>query len=333
MINKRLIPILAALLTVVLFYSACSKSGGGQDPSQQGYRTISGILKGSDGLPIANLNVAPKDQGPVWYTGVKTDANGRFSLKFPVNTFIELNVMNDCGVILKILNVGALKEDKDLGVIILTSNSLLLSATVVTCNNEPVENGYAIIKLGDETHKVPFTNGQLNSSIRFCNSTSNMAAIKLVDLIHNDSTFFIDWDTRTTGARTFKVCGLDATNQTFKIIYDNGSGFHQLKPDNDIFSCFREGSNSTVELRNKDNSVRFRITFTGATGDQSQAVTDFQFQANGKTFVPVTMNPVKILSYGDAGKIVYGEFSGTMKNVVTNEQTTLTGDFSARRLK
>lgn len=139
--------------------------------------------------PLNNYHVYFITQGG-WGAGGghgMTASDGTITGKIPANKQIVLKVSkyNPCNnyaeyILLDSL-IGPFTANVNLGVVIvtipnLTSNSILLKGTVNGCSGNAMADGYAIIKINNDTYYEKVTNGVFNRTITFCSPVATSTA-------------------------------------------------------------------------------------------------------------------------------------------------------------
>ncbi len=122
-----------------------------------------------------------------------TASDGSITGNIPANQNIIAKVKNKnfCSSTYTTLldtTVGSFTQNTDLGTIVinisnLTATSITIKGTVNDCSNNPVANGYALIKVGNNTYYDQITNGVFDKTITYCTSVpTTTATITVFDL-------------------------------------------------------------------------------------------------------------------------------------------------------
>lgn len=91
-----------------------------------------------------------------WEITTTVGTSGEFQGPVPANQIITLEVFDECGMVVHSGSYGPYSVDTDLGTINVTSsaNFILVSGTLLNCNDDPVINGYVVIK-ANATYNFP----------------------------------------------------------------------------------------------------------------------------------------------------------------------------------
>lgn len=119
-----------------------------------------------------------------------SNENGIFSGQVPANTTFTLNVYgpyNNCGATYYTEEIGPFTDDVTLDPIdldgsTLNNDILNVTGTIVDCDNNPITNGYARIKVGYYTFYAYPDNGEIDFTFLHCGSLNGDAEITLFDL-------------------------------------------------------------------------------------------------------------------------------------------------------
>ena len=145
-----------------------------------------------------------------------TASDGSITGNIPANKNIVATIVNKnycSGSYSTLLDttVGSFTQNTDLGTITvnvanLTATSITIKGTVNDCNNNPVTNGYALIKLANgNTYYKQITNGNFSKSITYCSAvpatTATVTVFDLNTLKQNATPITVN----VTGAGTFNV--------------------------------------------------------------------------------------------------------------------------------
>jgi hypothetical protein len=127
---------------------------------------FSATFKTADGLPLVNAYVTVSadstNSGIYGYAHGYTDSLGQVSGLVPANVNLIITIYSSCYIPVYTKNISALSSTSDLGTItvpVTTTNIITIKGKLVTCNNTPVSNGYAIINFQYSSQYV-----QCNSS-------------------------------------------------------------------------------------------------------------------------------------------------------------------------
>ncbi len=145
--------------------------------------TLSGSVVNPGGGPIAGVwvraTVVSGGQFPAGSMGSAiTNANGQFSGKVPAATVLLVELLNSCGNVVGSQQIGPLNNDHNMGAITLDLNngSIEVTATVVDCSGDPVNQGYIKLEIGSQLMFLPTnTDGTVATEVLTCGQTSLIA--------------------------------------------------------------------------------------------------------------------------------------------------------------
>ena len=126
-----------------------------------------------------------------------TNSGGIFSGQVPTNTTFTLNVysgsFNNCVNAIHTQQVGPFTADVTLDPInivpsTISDNVMKVTGTLVDCDNNPVTNGYAKIKLGLEDYYAYTTDGTIDYTFTHCGTATEVeiVAVDLDDVTQSD---------------------------------------------------------------------------------------------------------------------------------------------------
>lgn len=119
-----------------------------------------------------------------------TNSAGVFSGQVPANTTFTMNIYpaswTNCGDAIHTQNIGPFTADVTLDPITIdpstvADNSVTVTGSMVDCDNNPVTNGYAKIKIGWAEYYAYTTDGSIDHTFTHCGG-SNDVEITVVDL-------------------------------------------------------------------------------------------------------------------------------------------------------
>ncbi|MBL0190797.1 MAG: carboxypeptidase regulatory-like domain-containing protein [Saprospiraceae bacterium] len=135
--------------------------------------SLRGRLVYNDG-PVANTSVRIKFVSTGNYGYGRTNQDGVFEGKVPKNELLELEVTDECGVVIYTQAFGPLSDNTDLGNIVIppsTSQILTLTGKVLDCNNQGLANAFVLVKSGSTDVALSSdASGNYTARIIMCNS-------------------------------------------------------------------------------------------------------------------------------------------------------------------
>ena len=305
------------------------------------YITLSGTVVSDDGNPVPNAVVTLTIVSNGMSACGWTNDDGVFSGKVPDNEEFVMEIQFMYGACdVYTANIGPFTVDTDLGVITVTSPSLLdITGTIVDCNDDPVTNGWVEITISGATYTYYVDNGEDFSLAVFnCDNATDLTAfaVNLDDLEEGDVLTYTVVDPLDLG--NVSACGnvlseylimdIDGTVTTFAI------PTIELLNDSTFLSAYGAGGgndyNVFIEMQ--------EFTSTGTyPGDQIKYLSmwlpgnggDVSMQCNNNPSNPACgVTELVITQYGsNPGETIIGTFSGTGE-FVDNMQTTVVLPYS-----
>jgi hypothetical protein len=194
-----------------------------------------------------------------------TASDGSLTGYIPANTSIIIKVEGYCGntpTTIYTANVGPFTQNTNAGTISVTlpssNNIISIKGTVVDCSNNPVANGYAIIKFNNNYYYTNVLNGLFNRTIVYCSTTpTGTATIDVFDLStlkKNTTSSALN----ITGSGVFNVgqvaaCGVQtAVRYTANFVDQNGANLTQYYVSFDTIKVYPQTSSiNTIIPANK----------------------------------------------------------------------------------
>ena len=292
-----------------------------------------------EGLSLEGANVCLNfDSGQGWeYTACDvTNSGGIFSGQVPTNTTFTLNIYpagyTNCGDAIYTAEVGPFTTDMTLDPInidpsAVIDNSMNVSGTLVDCDNNPIVNGYAKIKLGWAQYYAYTTDGTIDYTFTHCGTATDVeiTAVDLDDFTQSDATLFTASSTVDFG----ELQGCISLAQY--IIYDyNGTTF-TLTESVSLFDSLGTGVGYHY-LYGSDanqNSCSLQAIIDGpGTFD----VIGFYFSTANGTFVNGTDMTVTVDQYSAViGETNSGTFIGNIDDPNGGGTLPITGSWKAIR--
>ena len=246
-----------------------------------------------------------------------TDNNGKISGLVPANEALVLKVSDDCGETIYSKNIGPFSTDTDLGNVNVPWRSscflatVIVSGTVVNCNNAPVTNGYVQIATNNNRFTKAINNGSFSISYNYP-SNSGAGTLTAYDVGSGDSSIPVPINISGGSIDIGQVRACQLLSPVADFTYAvSGSSF----PVNVIFSNtstnatgwmwnFGDGATSNVQhpthLYSIAGNYTVRLIATGAGKpdttfkilhliNQSSTLAGFTYSASG-LLVPATVN-------------------------------------------
>lgn len=151
---------------------------------------LSMTVLNSNSQPMVNTEVRVSRPGSSWLTTASgyTDSQGHITGIVPSNESLLVEVLDACGNIAFSTNAGPLTQNTDLGNVILSSSTqavVTVRGKLVSCSNEPVSDGYAIINFDNQIRYASTdANGDYTASFMYCPSSPSSAEVTAVDNGH-----------------------------------------------------------------------------------------------------------------------------------------------------
>ena len=130
-----------------------------------------------------------------------TNSGGIFSGQVPTNTTFTINIYPagyaNCGDVIYTAEIGPFTADVTIDPInidpsAVIDNSMTVTGTLVDCDNNPVTNGYAKIKLGWAEYYAYTTDGTIDYTFTHCGTASEVeiTVVDLDDYTQSDPTIY-----------------------------------------------------------------------------------------------------------------------------------------------
>jgi hypothetical protein len=266
-----------------------------------------------------------------------TNTGGVFSGQVPTNTTLTLKVYasgyTNCGDAIHSQEIGSFTVDVTLDPInidpaTVADNSMTVTGTLVDCDNNPVTNGYAKIKLGWAEYYAYTTDGTIDYTFTYCGTATDIeiSAVDLDDFTQSDAVSYTVASTIDIGQVqacitlaeyiTYEFDGITYTLTEYISINDSlgqGSG--------EQFITGQSSNFENLSLQTLGNAV-------GTFGGGSMYISGSQTNPNGGTGNDIS---VTFSQYSEVtGETCIGTFTG---DITTASGSTLpiTGSFKAIR--
>lgn len=184
-----------------------------------------------------------------------TASDGSLTGNIPANTSIIVKVEGYCGntpTTIYTATVGPFTQNTNAGTITVTlptsSKTISIKGSVVDCSNNPVANGYAIIKFNNKYYYINVVNGLFNKTIVYCSTApTGTATVDVFDLstLKKNST---PSTLNITGSGTFNIgqiaaCGVQtAVRYTATFVDQNGVNLTQYYVSFDTIKVYSQTS-------------------------------------------------------------------------------------------
>lgn len=171
---------------------------------------ITGSLVDNQGQPLGYQTMVISTQNDVMSAVGGTNANGEFEGKVPAGEELIMSIIGACGDKIFITNLPAMTSDTDLGQIVASDLSSLVSITgqATQCDGSPLENGFGVLKMSSgRQYIVAINDGAINGSVMICEVVTD-GQFKVVDLDNLSESDYqsVDVSTGTVDVGTISAC-------------------------------------------------------------------------------------------------------------------------------
>jgi hypothetical protein len=264
----------------------------------------------------------------------KTDDAGRVSGKIPANAALEIKVTDRCNNELYKKNIGPYSTNVNLGIItvnIQAQATVIISGTAVNCNNAPVTNGFANIRLDGLTYRANINNGNFSISIIRCNGNPVQAEIFAEDINSNQqgSSKTITVSSGNLNAGQLSACGV-STDQYVNYTLDGVSSAY-TSPTDSLGFYYSDSAGvrwNALSAYTPNGARDLYMDYRGNPGPGTFSVNVTVIE--GATKYEGSGLSATISQYGNPGQFVIGTFSGTV-TTSTGTPKTITSSFKVRR--
>jgi hypothetical protein len=269
--------------------------------------------------PIANLTVRIIKSGSNTAGYGYTDTLGKVTGSIPANSQLTVEVLSNCGTVLFTKNFTSTTAAVDLGTISIGSKDQLVTifGSVEDCSNQPVENGYVLVKADSFYYRLPVKNGIFNNTFAFCNTTATAATALTIDNVNNvqgtDKNVSIEPGSNDLGLLI--ACGTSIEEYiTYKIDgasynFVTGDSMTAFFTNNLTYINGNQSGNGTSDYKN------ITFSFNGsnaATGIHNLTFLGFSnpFKYSNQNITPAVL--VTIEEYGSVNEFIKGSFTTTV---------------------
>lgn len=248
-----------------------------------------------------------------------------------------LEVVDNCQTVIYSQNIGPFSSATNLGTLTVTIpavNELQVSGTAVDCNNQPVNNGRALIYFENALFQVPVLNGAFSLQMTRCANSSGSVEVTVIDEASSQQSFPVVASASsgiyTTG--TIQACG-NSSVQYVNYSIDGGAEINLSSATglDSITARFVQGTIfdvSAFKTNQPDTTLWF--TFVGnTTGSFPVNLRDINTYVS---ISPVTPFNVNVTTMGAPGQFVEGNFNGQFKEGPNATVHTINCIFRVRRL-
>ena len=290
-------------------------------------------------------------EGPLSHVQVKlTRANGASSYGYtdsvghvgglvPKNEALKLEVLNTCNQAIYTQNIGPFNTNTNLGTITVTLsplNTLQITGSAVNCSNQPVTSGNVLVYFEGHLYNRPINNGNFSVTITRCSNSTATVEVVAVDNVANQQSSNAWTGSSSTGTiNTGPVSACGTSTVSFINYSLDGSNYSitSSTPGDSIRTFTSGGTNQNFLSVSgfKVGQPNLNISFF----TQGAAVGTFPLQyltVNQYDSVSlVTPFNINITSYGAVGQFIEGNFTGQIREILTNNLHNVSATFRVRR--
>ncbi len=265
-----------------------------------------------------------------------TNSTGVFSGQVPTNTTFTLNVYpaayTNCGDAIHTQEIGPFTTDITLDPInidpsTVVDNSMTITGTLVDCDNNPVVNGYAKIKLGWAEYYAYTTDGTIDYTFTHCGTATDVeiTAVDLDDFTQSDATSFPA--TSPVDFGELQAC----ISLAEYIIYDYDGTTFTMTEYVSLFDSLGTGDGYHYLYGNDANQNSFSLEAI-IDGPGTFDVISFYFSTPNGTFITGTDMTVTVSQYSAViGETNSGTFTGNIDDPNGGGTLPITGSWKAIR--
>jgi hypothetical protein len=265
-----------------------------------------------------------------------TNSSGVFSGQVPTNTTFTLNVYpasyTNCGDAIHTQEVGSFTADVTLDPInidpaTVVDNSMTVTGTLVDCDNNPVTNGYAKIKLGWAEYYAYTTDGTIDYTFTHCGTATDVeiTAVDLTGFTQSDAGSF-------TAASTVDFGELQACISLAEyIIFDYDGTTNNMTEYVSLFDSLGNGVGYHYLYGGDANQNSFSLEAI-IDGAGTFDVLSFYFSTPNGTFITGTDMTITVSQYSAViGETNSGTFAGSVDDPNGGGALPITGSWKAIR--
>lgn len=268
-----------------------------------------------------------------------TDSVGHVGGLVPKNEALTLEVLNTCNQAIYTQNVGPFNTNTNLGTITVTLsplNTLQITGSAVNCSNQPVTSGNVLVYFEGHLYNRPINNGNFSLTITRCSNSTSAVEVVAVDNVANQQSSSAWTGSASTGTiNTGPVSACGTSTVSFINYSLDGSNYSitSSTPGDSIRTFTSGGTNQNFLSVSgfKVNQPNLNISFF----TQGAAVGTFPLQyltVNQYDSVSlVTPFNINITTYGPVGQFIEGNFTGQIREILTNNLHNVSATFRVRR--
>lgn len=208
---------------------------------------ITGLLKTNEGFPIVNQAISIKDNTNNQTSFSYTNDSGFFWGKVPAGVDLSLNMIQ-CNASVKIMDLGILDADQDLGEINANLvNDFQIKALLLDCSSLPVTNGYVTLETSSGTKIVsPDNNGMISYTHINCDQSDIIFTAYNLTNDKVSEPITIQPSNQTIDLMSVTICEDNNITGSLRFSVDFGTTYHTLTDvdvtfaDNNILYLFGE---------------------------------------------------------------------------------------------
>ncbi len=259
-----------------------------------------------------------------WTRNAITDNNGCFGGQVPKNEsfLMEIHVQTLCGSeLVYSQNIGPFQNDvvlPDIIVQLQNTPTVLVSGMLQNCNGQAVQDGYALVTLGNKQYTVPTEpDGSFSQVLFKCNSEPITVTGYDLDALNTSPTGTFNNPASPLLVGTIQVCTPIA--EFIEIIYDGQS--HKI-----VENIGREfvGGKTNIFGESIGKYVIFQFENNQQTG--TFPLDDFYFYNSSPDSIQAFNINTTITQFGPQGQQIIGTLSGTVQSN-TGQTHTVGGNY------
>jgi len=268
-----------------------------------------------------------------------TDSSGHLGGLVPKNEALTLEVLNTCNQVIYTQNVGPFSANTNLGTITVTLsplNTLQITGSAVNCGNQPVTNGNVLVYFEGHLYNRPINNGNFSLTITRCSNSTGSVEVVAVDNVANQQSIS-PWtgsaSTGTINTGTISACGVSSISFINYSVDGSNYSLSAATPGDSIRIYTASGTN-----QNMTNVYGFRVSQPNMNiyfQTQGAAVGTFPLQHLSvnqyDSVIIVTPFNINITTYGAPGQFIEGNFTGQIREILTNNLHNVSATFRVRR--
>jgi len=305
---------------------------------------LSGRVLDQNGVPVSGLDVrvfaANEPSGGHGYTNPDGTFSGPVAQNLPLT--IEITSVGQGGCASQLLytaSIGPYSIDTDLGDItvnIPTANNYHVHANVVDCNNNPVQNGYVVINLGQFANQyLQIQNGAVTTNIISCQSNLAFTYYAVDEDTQVESAVASGVLSSDTDLGTIMACGIVADNLKINVpslgVNKTIQGLAiSMFSDTYGFIFAFDSVSTSIQFRWDDNSTGNFNVGTYNVLPQGSGMNLTTLGNPGQFEYIVETGTVIITAGGGHGSTIEGSYTMDMLEVSTSTIVPVNGTFKKK---